>query len=154
MPINRRIKTKYPGVYYVMGVSPLTGKLEKIYYIRYRKDGKEIEEKAGRQYQHAMTPARASTLRSQKIKGNKPSNREKRESEEAKRRAQVNIWSIDRLWDEYKSQRPDVKSVHVDDNRYEKYIKPKFGGKEPKELIKLEVDRLRINLLKKRSPKP
>ena len=33
----KRFKTDYPGVYYIMGVSPATGKQERIYYIRYGK---------------------------------------------------------------------------------------------------------------------
>ena len=43
----KRFKTKYPGVYYIK-VKGISGRMEKIYYIRYRKDGKLIEEKVGR----------------------------------------------------------------------------------------------------------
>ncbi|MBW1679768.1 MAG: site-specific integrase, partial [Deltaproteobacteria bacterium] len=51
MPSEKRIKTDYPGVYYIVGTSVATGgKDERIYYIRYRKDGKLIEEKVGRQF--------------------------------------------------------------------------------------------------------
>ena len=57
MPSLKRYKTKYPGVYYIEGTSTLTGKKEKIYYVIYRKDGKLIEEKAGRQLEDNMTPA-------------------------------------------------------------------------------------------------
>ena len=39
-------------------------KEEKIYYIYYRKKGKVITEKAGRQFKDAMTPAKASNIRS------------------------------------------------------------------------------------------
>ncbi|MFO7784785.1 MAG: hypothetical protein R6V25_09145, partial [Desulfatiglandales bacterium] len=62
MPANKRYKTKYPGVYWIEGEpqgSP-SGKKEKIFYILYRKDGKLVEEKAGRQFQDKMTAARAS----------------------------------------------------------------------------------------------
>ncbi len=60
----KRFKTDYPGVYYIMGISPATGKEERIYYIRYRKNGKLVEDKAGRQIEDAMTPARAALKRS------------------------------------------------------------------------------------------
>jgi len=40
-----RIKTNYPGVYYIMGKAA-DGRPEKIYYIFYRRGGKQIEEKA------------------------------------------------------------------------------------------------------------
>ena len=86
MPTLKRYKTKYPEVFYILGKSKATGKPERIYYIRYRKDGKRIEEKAGRQYQDDMTAARASRIRSDKIEGRRLSNKEKRESERGKRR--------------------------------------------------------------------
>jgi len=40
MPIKNRKHTLYPGVYYITGKSVATGKAERIYYIRYRKNGK------------------------------------------------------------------------------------------------------------------
>lgn len=52
MPIMKREKTKYPVVYALLGTDPATGKPEKIFYIVYRKDGKHIEEKAGRNYKN------------------------------------------------------------------------------------------------------
>lgn len=51
-----RIKTGYKGVFYYNVLSTATGKTERIYYIRYRRDGKEVEEPCGRQYQDDMTP--------------------------------------------------------------------------------------------------
>ena len=65
MAAKKRHKTKYAGVFYLEGISA-TGKPEKIYYIRYRKQGKAIEEKAGRQYQDDMTPL-SSAIGNQKI---------------------------------------------------------------------------------------
>ena len=69
MAIRERFKTDYPGVFYIIGLSHDKKKEEKIYYIRFRKDGKETEEKAGRQFKDNMTPAKANALRSEKIKG-------------------------------------------------------------------------------------
>ncbi|MCP3929206.1 MAG: site-specific integrase [Bacteroidetes bacterium] len=142
MPVKQRFKTKYPGVYYILGVSN-----EKIFYIRYRKKGKSIDEKAGRQYQDDMTPARASNLRSKRIEG-APSNVEQREQERKKAKA----YTIEKLWQEYKFNRTLGASLKIDHGRYENYIKPIFGNKEPKDIIKLDVDRVRIKLLKKLAP--
>ncbi len=64
----------------------------------------------------------------------------------------VDRWLVDRLWTEYKSQKAFTRSLKIDDNRYQNHLKFKFGGKEPKEIIQLDVDRLRIYLLKKRKP--
>ena len=83
--------------------------------------------------------------------------RHKRASEEVKRAAQqaeANKWTIARLSEAYFDNRPLNKGKDTDTNtnRYEKYLEKPFGTKEPKELIPLDVDRLRINLLKKLAP--
>ena len=78
MPTKKRIKTKYPGVYFINGKS-VSRKPERIYYIRYRKNGKMVEEKAGRQFQNDMTSARASQVRTRRIEGNGLSSTERRE---------------------------------------------------------------------------
>jgi len=152
MPIKNRKKTQYPGVYYITGISVASGKTERIYYVRYRKNGRLIEEKAGRQYQDDMTAARAAGIRARRIEGDQRSNQEQRESIKAANLAKKWKWTIDRLWIEYKGQKSDSKGLRIDQNRYENYLNPAFGLKEPKEFIQLEVDRLRISLLKKRSP--
>ena len=152
MPILKRIKTNYPGVYFVVGTSTPTGKPEKIYYVRYRKDGKLIEEKAGRQFQDDMTPARASRIRTQRIVGDELSNKERREVKKLAVRAEASRWTVDRLWEEYKAQKPDLKGIVTDENRYQNYIKPLFANKEPKDLSPFDLDRLRLNLLKTKTP--
>jgi integrase len=152
MPIKQRHKTKYPGVTYIIGETISDGRPERIYYIRYRKNGREIEEKAGRQYQDDMTPARAANARSLRIEGKEPSNRGKREIEEAQRKAKENRWTIERLWKEYKKANPKLKGIVTDKNRYKKHLKPTFGNKEPTDILPLDVSRLKINQLKKKAP--
>jgi integrase len=152
MPAQKRYKTGTEGVYYIKSKRLGTNKPEKIYYIMYRKDGKQIHEKAGRQHRDDMTPARAAGIRSARIDGIQLSNKEKRAEEKAEKEAEKGKWTIGRLWEEYRSQRIDSKSLRTDANRYKNYIEAKFGAKEPHEIIQLDVDRLRINLLKKRAP--
>jgi integrase len=152
MPAKDRFKTKYPGVYYIESSTGRNGKPERVYYIMYRRDGKLIEEKAGRQYADDMTPARAAGIRTRRMQGRELSNKERREAKKAAEKAEEGRWTIDRLWEEYKVQRPDLRGIVTDENRYENYIKAKFGSKEPNDLVQLDVDRLRINLLKKRKP--
>ncbi len=150
MAAVERIKTSYPGVFYIMGKSA-KGKTEKIYYIRYRKNGKETEEKAGRQFQDDMTPARAASVRAKRIEGKELSNRGQRKLKTTKKEAEANRWTISRLWNEYKANRPNLKGIVTDANRYDNYIKPILGDKEPSELIPLDVDRFRLKLLKTKS---
>jgi len=144
MPAQKRFKTQYPGVYYIEGKSLHSGKTDRIFNIRYRANGKPIEEKAGRASQ-GMTAARASMLRAAKMDGKKPTNRERRKSEDDR-------WTITRLWESYKANKPNLKGVVTDDNRFENHIKPVFGDKLPSEIDPLSIDRLRIKLLKEKSP--
>jgi hypothetical protein len=62
MPAQKLHKTGRIGVYFIWGTHRVTGKPEKIYYIDYRRDGKRIQEKAGRASE-GWTPARASKQR-------------------------------------------------------------------------------------------
>ena len=152
MPTIKRHKTSYPGVVYIIGKSVSRKKSERIYYIRYRKDGKPVEEKAGRQFADDMTPARASRLRAKRIEGKEPSNSERRQLEKAKKEAEAGKWTIDRLWGQYKKNNPNLKGIAIDQNRYDNHIKPKLKDKEPKDLLPLDVDRLRLKLLKTKAP--
>ena len=145
MPAKNRVKTNYPGVYYVESKIAGSARIEKIYYIIYRRKGKLIEEKAGRQYQDDMTPARASKMRTNRIEGKQLSNTVQREIEKGK-------WTINRLWEEYTLQKADLKGLRTDKNRYELYLQTPYGKKEPSEIIQLDVDRLRIKLSKIKSP--
>lgn len=145
MPTLKRIKTNYPGVFFIEGTSPATGKPEKIFYIRYRKAGKLIEEKAGRQFHDDMTPARASALRAERMQGKKPSRQEAREA------AAKIKWTVDRLWREYVHDKPDTKGWKVDHYRYEKFLSG-LGAKEPKNIVQMDIHRLRINLSKTLKP--
>ena len=147
MPTLKRIKTSYPGVFYIEGASPATGKPEKIFYIRYRKAGKMVEEKAGRQFQDDMTPARASRIRTEKIEGKRLSRKEARE------KAAITRWTVGRLWQEYISDKPNSKSFKPDRYRFTKFLQLPLGAKEPKDIAQFEVHRLRITLAKSLSPK-
>ena len=100
MAAKQRFKTKYPGVFYIESTVPGTNDPEKIYYIMYRKSGKLVEEKAGRQYQDDMTPARAAGMRSARLEGKQQSNVERRQAEQEAKQAERNRWTITRLWQE------------------------------------------------------
>jgi len=146
MARQERNKTKYPGVYYVM-----KGK-EKVFYIIYYLNHKKIEEKAGRQFADDMTPAKAAGIRADRSKGKELSNEARREKAQAAKQAEADKMTIKRLWDEYKTNKADSKAINTDKGRYEKYLQPSFGDKEPHEIIRLDVDRLRMKLLKTLKP--
>ena len=148
MPKQKRLKTKYPGVYYIKVTSSASKKEERIYYIVYRRDGKKYEERAGRQFQDNMTPARASFLRTEKIEGKKLPNVEQRE-----RKKRSGKWTLNRLFDEYLEVRgPDLKRQRDQINLFNRHIRDRFGNKEPHEIHLREIDKLKVQLSGTYSP--
>jgi len=147
----KRQKTSYPGVFY-REVERLGGPgKERMYYIVFKKNGKVHEEKVGRQYVDDMTPARAAKIRGERIEGKRLSRKEARERQLALKEAAAGRWTITRLWQEYTAHR-QLKGLVQDRSRFEKYIKPTWGEKEPYQIQPLEVDRLRLRILKDKAP--
>jgi integrase len=148
----KRIKTEKPGVFYRISDRVGGPGTEKVFYVVFKKDGKLIEAKAGRQYADGMTPARAALYRSALIEGREQTPQEKREAEKAAKKAEQDKPTIARLWDEYSKTRTPGRALTTDKNRYENHLERDFAKKEPKDIIKLDVDRLRLKLTKKLSP--
>ena len=151
-PASKATRTNIPGVYFIMGTSRATGKPERIFYISYYRNGKRHFEKAGRQVQDNMTPRIASGIRSDRMRGKELPNRERRASEKAAKETEAGRWTIDKLWTEYVKQRYHGKADLTDAANYRNHLKTVFGGMEPSELVPLDIDRLRVRLLKMRSP--
>ncbi|HNR12153.1 MAG TPA: site-specific integrase [Thermodesulfobacteriota bacterium] len=152
MPAKERNRTGYKGVYWIQGIEIGTGKPERIYYIQYRKDGRLVEEKAGRQRKDAMTPARASSIRVERMKEGGLSNRDRREATKEKELEEQRKWTIGRLWAEYATTQFNEFSLSIEQSRYTNYLKSEFENKEPHDILQLDVDRIRIRLLKEKSP--
>ena len=72
--------------------------------------------------------------------------------EKAKKDAKDEIWTIDNLWKEYRKQNPHLKGWRTYESQYKLHIEPTLKDKEPGEILPLDVDRLRLQLLKKKSP--
>ena len=143
----KRFRTDYPGIFY-RTAKRIGGKgTEKVYYAKYKVDGKTVETKIGRQFADDMTPAKASRIRGELIEGKRETRKQKREREAA----ESDKWTISKLWESYKSANP-IKGIVTDQNRYDNFLKVPFGKKEPKDIIPLDVDRLRIKMLRTKKP--
>lgn len=142
----KRFKTEYKGIFYREVDRIGGGGTERMFYIVFKQDGKIFEEKVGGQYRNQMTPAKAARIRADRIEGRRQSRQEIRQAQVEAKEAQANRWTFDRLWEEYKARKPDLKGIVTDQNRYEKHLRPLFGTKEPKDLTSFEVDRLRVTL--------
>jgi integrase len=134
----KRQKTKYQGVYTIKGIEGI------IFYAKYRKAEKIIEEKIGYK-KTGMTAKKANDIRSKRMLGLELSNRERREQEQTER-------TINQLWKEYKTLKTEYKNLRIDQSRFENYLKKSFGNKKPKEITRLEIRRLKTKLLSKLSP--
>jgi len=146
------IEIPIAGVFYRIGIRIGGSGEERIYYVTFKKDGKKIETKVGRQYADQMTPTKAANIRKNLIEGRGQTRKEKRE--EVKRiKAEIDQqYTIDRLWSEYSKQKIKDQNYQKDRNRYEKYIQPLFATKETPDIYPLDVDRLRLKYLKTHSP--
>lgn len=147
-----RVKTKYPGVYYREAQRIGSSGNEKVFYIVFKKDGKVIEEKVGRQFVDNMSEAKAARIRSDRIEGKQQSRKEIRETREALKRQENNRWTLNRLFSEFCDNKPFLRGLNFEKSRYNIHIHPVLGDKEPQELSPFDFDRLRITLLKTYSP--
>lgn len=147
----KRFNTNYPGVCYrIVERLGRTGS-EKVYYIRFTKDGKVLEEKVGRQYADAMTPARAAAIRADRLEGKRKSRKQIRHDWENIQKEAASHWTLDRLWEEYKSHKHNAKSLFIDVNRYKNHLKDTFGLKEPAQVTPLELDQFKTSLTRRGS---
>ena len=143
----KRYKTDYPGVYFRIAKRIGRKGDERVFYAKYKVDGKTVETKIGRQFADDMTPAKANRIRSDLIEGRRETRKEKREREAA----ESEKWTVSRLWESYKSANP-IKGIVTDQNRYDNFLDKQFGNMEPKDIIPLDVDRLRIKMVKTKKP--
>ena len=77
---KRQTVVGYAGDFFVEAPRANGNGLEKVYFIRYRKNGKLIEEKVGGQFRDNMTASKAASIRGLRIEGKDSSNEEKREA--------------------------------------------------------------------------
>ncbi len=139
----------YAGVFYVE-VSRATGKgSEKVYYIRYRKEGKLIEEKVGGQYRDNMTAAKASAIRGNRIEGKEATNSEKREFIRKAKVEQESKYTFERLWELFADDRREIRSLDDDRTRYNLHLAPYICHKTILDLQSQDIDKIRKNLEKK-----
>lgn len=144
-----RYKTQYPGVFYREARRKGWKGTERVYYVIFKKDGRAYEEKVGRQYENAMTPAKAARIRAERIEGKRPSPKEIREAA----KAEDSRYTISRLWEEFKKQKQgELKTFSDYYYDYHKYLEPNFGNKEPDQIHPLDIDRFKRRVMKGTAP--
>ncbi len=138
----------YAGVHYVE--VPRVGGygLEKIYYIRYRRNGKAVEEKVGGQYRDNMTAAKAASMRGARMEGRDASNEEKRAEAKSIKAAEEARYPLNRIWDFFAEEKSSNRTIQDDRIRYNLHLAPDLGTKTIPELTVQDVDKLRAKLEK------
>ena len=142
LPRLERHATAYPGVYYIISSTKVGGRAERIYYIMYRRNGKLHEEKAGRQFQDDMTPARAAQIRVARVTGTSLPNKERRQREKER------SYTMTDIWQEYKEARQHIKRLRDFEGYFTRHIEPDIGNKTPSELTPSDIDRLKTKYRK------
>jgi integrase len=154
------IRTKHPGVFYILGTGP-DGKPRRTFYIQYYREGKRHFEKVGHEGEMVlvekkllkMSVAVANGIRSDKIKGRELPNKERREAERAEAAAHDARWTIGKLAEEYFTHRERQKTVQVDRNLYKRSLEDVFKEKTPEEIAPLSLDRFRKKLSQRKNLK-
>jgi integrase len=138
----------YAGVFYVE-VARLAGYgTEKIYYIRYRRGGKLIEEKAGGQYRDNMTAAKASSIRGIRMEGKESSNEEKRAAVRAAKVEEEGRYTINRIWSIFEESKSANRTIKDDRIRYNLHVTSYIGTKTITDLTVNDIDKLRSRMEK------
>lgn len=111
------------------------------------RDSKLIEEPVGKA-SGGMTEAKAAQIRADRIRGKEMSNTEKRKAATAARRADLDRWTLDKMWQAYQEAHPEHKGRDRDISRYNAHIGPRFGMKTPEEMCTADIDAFKVESLK------
>ncbi|MFV0420813.1 tyrosine-type recombinase/integrase [Oleidesulfovibrio sp.] len=146
MAASKRFKTKYPGVFYrITQRIGVPNAEEHVFYIVFKKDGKVFEEKAGRQYADAMTAAKASRIRVERIEGKRLSRKMVKEQQAALKKAELERNTIAQILKLYQGALPD-RNWKTDISLYRVYLEEKFATKRPEDVTTLEVDAVALTM--------
>ena len=138
----------YAGVFYVEAPRATRKGMEKVYFIRYRKNGKLIEEKVGGQYKDNMTPAKASSIRGLRIEGSIPTNQERRDNIKQAKLTEQNSYSLTRIFSLFIEAKSENRSLGDDKTRFRLYVAPVIGKKTVAELATNDIEKIKKKMLK------
>lgn len=145
---KRQSVVGYAGVYFVEVPRAAGYGTEKVYYIRYRKQGKLIEEKVGGQYRDNMTAAKAASIRGVRMEGKDSTNEEKRAAVRAAKMAEESRYPLNKIWSLFEEAKNANRTLKDDRIRYNLHIAPSLGAKSIPELTVHDMDKLRGKLEK------
>jgi integrase len=136
-PRVERHSTKYPGVFFRVAERIGGTGDERVYYVSYKKSGKKIETKVGRQYADDMTPARANGIRQDLIEGRRITQAAQLKKEKEK------VLTLSDIWQDYQSVNFSNKGIKNDINRFKVHLQSAFSDKQIKDITPQDIDRFK-----------
>ena len=137
MPRQIRVSTEYSGVYFVKLANQ-----DQSFFIRYKRNGKSVEEKAGRSNQ-GWNAEKAYQLRAERMSetsaaGNElPSNSDLLSQQD---------WTFSKIFSEYLRLRNKLKGRANDIYRFKNYLEKEFANITPSCVIQDDIERFKHNL--------
>ena len=140
MPRQTRHSTEFSGVYFVELANE-----NKSFFIRYKRNGKSVEERAGRSNEgwdaelaYLLRSERMSVIESQA--GNNQHGSDLKTGRH---------WTFSKIFEKYLRLRPDLKGRENDIYRFKNYLEMDFADIAPEDLSHGDVERFRHNLQNK-----
>jgi len=137
MPRQIRVSTKYSGVYFVKLANH-----DQSFFIRYKRNGKSVEEKAGRSNQ-GWNAEKAYQLRTERMSGTSTAGNELQSNSDL---LSQQDWTFSKIFSEYLRLRNKLKGRANDIYRFKNYLEKEFANITPSCVTQDEIERFKDNL--------
>jgi len=137
MPRQIRVSTKYSGVYFVKLANH-----DQSFFIRYKRNGKSVEEKAGRSNQ-GWNAEKAYQLRTERMSGTSAAGNELQSNSDL---LSQQDWTFSKIFSEYLRLRNKLKGRANDIYRFKNYLEKEFANITPSCVTQDDIERFKHNL--------
>jgi len=137
MPRQIRVSTEYSGVYFVKLANQ-----DQSFFIRYKRNGKSVEEKAGRSNQ-GWNAEKAYQLRTERMSGTTAAGNELQSNSEL---LSLQDWTFSKIFSEYLRLRNKLKGRANDIYRFKNYLEKEFANITPSCVTQDDIERFKHNL--------
>ena len=137
MPRQIRFSTEYSGVYFVKLANQ-----DQSFFIRYKRNGKSVEEKAGRSNQ-GWNAEKAYQLRTERMSGTSAAGNELHSNSDL---LSQQDWTFSKIFSEYLRLRNKLKGRANDVYRFKNYLEKEFANITPSCVTQDDIRRFKHNL--------
>ena len=137
MPRQIRFSTEYSGVYFVKLANQ-----DQSFFIRYKRNGKSVEEKAGRSNQ-GWNAEKAYQLRTERMSGTSAAGNELQSNSDL---LSQQDWTFSKIFSEYLRLRNKLKGRANDIYRFKNYLEKEFANITPSCVTQDDIERFKYNL--------